>query len=355
MKRYKTLIVAGLLTEIFITSCTHTDQTKQTPAPVNVKVISLNAGESNSGTITYSGTIASSKAIDLSFQVGGTITSIPVENGQAVAKGQLLAALDETTYRNQYNAQLAQAKLAQENYQRVLEVFKKGSIAEIKMLEARSQYDQANSAAKATYQNIAHTRIFAPRAGYIGNKRIETGATASPGVPVLQLIDISSVEVAVPVPEAEINQYHKGDRANVTIEALSNKKIEGSISEVAVLASAGSPNYTVKIRLNNNDKQLKPGMACKVSFANATTTTATPDSLSKQLIIPAQAVQVDMNGKNFVYVASADGKNAVRKEIQTGSLYNNGIAVTNGLAGSDQLIISGYHKLTANSPIQIIK
>jgi multidrug efflux pump subunit AcrA (membrane-fusion protein) len=52
----------------------------------------------------YSGTVAEGSGTTVSFQVGGTITSLPIEEGQHVRWGQLLAAIDGTTYREQYNA-----------------------------------------------------------------------------------------------------------------------------------------------------------------------------------------------------------------------------------------------------------
>ena len=220
------------------------------------------------------------------------------------------------------------------------------------MIEARSKYEQAAAAAKATYQNIVHTRIVAPQSGYIGSKRMEAGSTAGPGMPVVQLLDISSVQVAVPVPEAEVATYKKGTKAQVLVSALNNRAYNGTVDEVAVLATSGSPNYTVKIRVNNSDQSLKPGMITTIQFNENKTTDTT--SLQHEVIVPAEAVQVDETGNQFVFVADANGKQALRKKVTTGRLYKNGIEVTSGLAGDERVIISGFHKVADQSPIQII-
>jgi membrane fusion protein, multidrug efflux system len=348
------IFLAGLA---FVNGCKEEKEEKTSPDPIRVNVVQLNPGGyqngSESGGIQYSGTIQAKQTIDLAFQVGGTITSLPVQTGQYVSKGQLIAAVDESVYRAQYNVQLAQVKLARENYNRISEVFKKGSIAEIRLIEARSQYEQASSAAKATYQNLAHTRLYAPRSGYVGAKRVEAGAMASPGMPVVQLLDISSVDVLVSVPEGEINRYRKGDRATVFVDALNNRSLEGLISEIGVLALQGSASYNVKVSLANPNKQLKPGMLCRVTFQPRATNNTT--AFNNEIVVPAQAVQVDERGKNFVYVADTAADIALRKEVVTGAIYNNGLAIRQGLTGNERIITNGFQKLTDRSPIQIIK
>lgn len=356
---YKNLVSTAIFFAVlaFVFGCKEKKEEKIPPEPIRVNVVRLNPGSHQNdgevGGIQYSGTIQANQTIDLSFQVGGTITSLPVQVGQYLNKGQLIAAVDESVYRAQYNAQLAQVRLARENYNRISEVFKKGSIAEIRLIEARSQYEQASSAAKASYQNIAHTRLYAPRSGYVGAKRVEAGATASPGMPVIQLLDISSIDVLVSVPEGEINRYLKGLRATVFVDALDNRPLQGRISEIGVLSLQGSASYNVKVSLPNSNKQLKPGMSCKVTFQQTHTNNIT--AFNTEIVVPAQAVQVDERGKNFVYVADTATQMALRKEVVTGAIYDNGLAIRQGLTGDEHIITNGFQKLTDRSPIQIIK
>lgn len=348
MKLHHLHLMIGLLTGLVSTGCGGREESGRANLPVNVKVQSLSSSNT-AGNVAYEGTITASKTIDLSFQVAGTILEFPVSTGQLVSKGQLIAAVDETTYRSQYNAQQAQAQLAKENYQRVSEVFRKGSVAEIKMLEAKSQYEQAAAAAKAVFQNIRHARLYAPQAGYIGVKRMETGATAGPGVPIVQLLDIASVNISFTVPENEINAYKKGEPASVTVEALGGKMINGTVDEVGILSLQGNPSYVVKVKLSNTDRSLKPGMLAKVSFPKKNV------KHTDAILLPADVVQVDEKGHNFVYIADPAGKKAIRKNVSTGQLINNSIAITEGLNGTENLIISGYHKLDDQSPIEIVK
>lgn len=350
----KLTFAGAMMAAIWISGCSGKKEQKNGPDTLAVNVFNLSAESmSTSDRIVYDGTLEAEKTIDLSFQVSGAILSFPVLTGDYVKKGQLVGAVDETVYRNQYNAQLAQAKLAEENYTRINDVFKKGSISEIKMLEARSNYEQATSAARATYQNIAHTHLYAPVSGYIGEKKAEAGAVANPGQPVLQLLDTRSVKVLVAVPESEINHYKAGTPATVKIDALGNQPLQGKVTEVGVLALNGSANYNLKISLANNDMKLRPGMLCKVMFSKTAGTVASSNDI-KEVIVPVQSVQVDEKGASFLYIVGTNHK-AVRKNITTGQLYSNGIAIQSGLAGNEQVITSGYQKLADQTPVIVSK
>ncbi|MDE1193363.1 MAG: efflux RND transporter periplasmic adaptor subunit [Arachidicoccus sp.] len=338
---------------VFITSCHSNNDEKpiaQLPVEVNVLTIGSN-NTSSSSQINYSSTIEADKTIDISPLISGTILSIPVEIGQYVQKGQLIATIDETIYRSQYNAQMAQVNLAKETYDRMLTVYNKGSIAEIRMLNAKADYEQASATAKATYQNIARCKIYAPQSGFVGKKNVEAGATASPGVALVQLYDVNTVSANVPVPENEINKYKKGFDAFVNVPAINNRTFEGKVDKISVTPSAGAPIYTVQIKVNNTEHLLKPGMTCNVLF-NASNNKKYDSS--NIVIVPVEAVQVDEQKQNFIFLADPSIKKAVRKNVEVGDLYETGISIKSGLKSGDQLIISGFHKITDGSSIRII-
>lgn len=353
MKATKTL--AGIaLAMLGLSACSNQAKLETGLDTLAIQVVSLKSGDANfKDQIVYDGTIEADKTIELSFQVSGTILSFPARTGDYISKGQLVATIDETIYRNQYNAQLAQVKLAKENFTRINEVFKKGSVAEIKMLEAKSNHEQLKAAAAATYQNIAHARLYSPLSGYVGEKKAEAGAVAIPGQSVLQLLDIRILKVIVPIPENEVNQYKAGTHATVKIDALGGKSLKGRVTEVGVLALNGSANYNVTIEISNTNGKLKPGMLCKVVFDQSNL----PEPLIKdslKVIVPVQSVQVDEKGVRFVYILNNQNK-AVRKNVVVGQIYSNGISILSGLSGNEQLITSGYQKLADQSPVTIIK
>ncbi|UII26912.1 efflux RND transporter periplasmic adaptor subunit [Fulvivirga maritima] len=352
MRNLSTHFYYCLLLAVFaLASCEKKKETKEVD-PIEVQTIAVGEqGAFNAHEISYSGAITANKNVNITFQVPGTIEQITVDMGDFINKNDLIARIEATTYQNQYEARKAQAELAKENYERINEVYKKGSIAEIKMIEARSNYKQAEAAATAAYQNVKHTKVFAPFSGYVGAKIMEAGDLASPGMPVIQLLDIDMVKAMVPLPDQEVNQYHSGDSARVTIDALGDQSFTGIISEVSVQSNRANPVYTAQINIQNPDHKIKPGMACKVNlFKGEDSSTA-----NNALVIPISSVSVTDDNKNFVYIINTKDSTAQRKYVTTGELYDNGIAIKEGLQPGDQLVTSGYHKLTDKTPVKVIK
>lgn len=350
MNQHARLGIAFLVISLFVTSCGKEKQTRVfEPIEVEVATVGSKNGQNISDRIGYTGTIAANKKVNLSFQVPGTLEKIPVSMGSFVSKGTLVAEIDETTYRSQYEAQMAQVNLAKENYERISKVFEKGSIAEIKMIEAKSKYQQAQAAAKATYQNIAHTKLHAPISGYVGQKMMEAGDVANPGRPVVQLLDIDVVKAEVPIPDEEINAYQSGDTAIVKIDALGDQEFTGVIDEVAIQSARGNPVYTARVNISNKDRKIKPGMACTIYLPEQDKKPA----VAKQIIVPVESVHATQGGHSFVFIA--ENNKAIKRDVQTGKLYDNGIAITSGLKNGEKLVTSGYHKLTDNTPVTIVE
>jgi RND family efflux transporter MFP subunit len=339
--------IYALLLALLFLGCGRKNEQQIAIVPVNVKVMAVDDHTDTRQQISYSATVREHKDVSLSFEVPGNIIAVYVDKGQLVKKGRLLAALDASVYRAQYNTELAREELARDNYNRINEVYKKGSIAEVKVVEAKSNLDQATSVALASYQNIVRSKLYAPSDGYIGEKTAEPGDLASPGSSLFKLVKLEQVDIIVPVPELEINNLKKGQSATIRVSALGNGEFEGKIDEIAVVSEDGSHNYNVKVKVNNNDGRLKPGMIADVNFPEKAGRTA--------LSVPLSALQVNEENQNFLYTVDKGKFLSLRRLVNCGPILNDRVIITSGLSPGDLVVVSGYQKLTAGTPVKIIQ
>ena len=348
----KPFLLSLLVVSLFI-SCGEKETTK-TIDPIAVKTLTVGNynGASVEASTRFSGTIRAAKTTQLSFQVSGNISDFEVNLGEYVNKGDVIARIDATSYREQYNAQKAQADLAEENYNRIHAVYQKGSIAEIRMVEARSKYKQAQAAANAAYENVKKSQLRAPFSGYIGDKMMEVGDVASPGAPVVQLLDTDHMQAVISLSDQEVNNFKEGDTAVVHVAAL-EKDFTGTLTEVSVQSGKQTPVYQAKITLPNTKNTLKAGMSCQAKFPNQNTAT-TSETNTASIVLPVEVVSITDTGAHFVYVVDNATNTAQQRLIEVGSLFNEGITVESGLKAGDLVISSGYHKLTNNTPITVI-
>lgn len=336
------IIISILLLILGITAC-NTSKVS-IPASINVEVKKASIANEHDD-FAYSGTIEESETIPLSFSVLGNVAKVLVAEGDPVKRGQLLAALDNTTYRNSYEMALAMLKKAEDANKRLTQMYKNGNLPEIKYVEVQTGLQQAKAAATIAKKNLDDCNLYATTSGMIGKRAIDPGMMATPNLTSITIVKIAKVYARVPVSENEISKIKKGQCAHIKIGALESSTFVGTVEEIGVMADPLAHTYKIKIGIQNTDRKIKPGMVCKVTITN------TPDI--RNLVIPGEAVMVEEAGKNFVYTVDTANSTAVRKFVKVGKLENNGIEIVEGLKENELVVTSGQHKLVDHSPVHI--
>jgi membrane fusion protein (multidrug efflux system) len=310
--------------------------------PVAVKVMKMAPVQIN-GAQSYSGTIEEVSGTSLSFSVGGMVKQVLVDEGQRVSKGQLLAVVDDETTRSAHTAALSARQQAEDAYRRMKQLHDNGSLPEIQWVEVESKLRQAVSSEQIARKSLHDTRLYAPFAGVIGQKSIDVGQNAIPGMQTFKLVNINRVKVKISIPESEISKVRMGQTATVSVSALGGRTFEGRVCEKGVSADALSRSYDVKILIDNRGGELMPGMICDASLQKSSTSTV--------FILPVSVMQLDDDNQQFVWV-NVDGK-AKKRMVQTASQTNGGVVVTSGLGIGDEVLVEGQQKVSENTSLKV--
>ena len=341
MKRF--IIIYLLFTIIILTfGCNDEKKENLNEQPIAVKTIIVKKG-SISYENTYSGTIEESESQSLSFPVIGTVSKVYVSEGDYVRKGQLLAEINNSTYKNTYNITLAKKNQAEDAYKRLEPMYKNGTLPEIKMVEIETALNEAKSALEIAKKNLDDCKLYATTDGFIGKRSIDPGMNFQAGFSCITIVKINKVYAKISVPENEISNFKVGTKANIFISAL-NETFSGIIEEIGVIGDLISHTYKVKIAIDNNQLKIKPGMIATVKIEKS--------SDPNNIIIPAQSILYDNDGKNYIFLAK--NYKAIKQYIQIGKIINDGVEVINGLNENDELIVAGFQKITNGSTIKII-
>lgn len=308
--------------------------------PVKVKVMNVTPATFKSEQ-EFSGTVEESSGSTLSFPVAGTVQQIRVEAGQRVAKGELIAVLDEATLHNAYEASSAMLTQAEDAYLRMKQLHDAGSLPEIQWVEIQSKLKQAQSAEAISKKNLADGRLYAPFSGVISEKSVEVGHNVMPGLPVVRLVTIDQVKVCVSIPENEISHIKTGQPVNVSVPALDGKTFSGKIVEKGIAAHPLSRSYEVKALVDNQSWELMPGMICTLNIVNEKAGTA--------IILPTSVIQTDERNRTFVWVN--DNGKAQKKVVRTGTLTGNGVVILSGISTGDRVIVEGQQKVSEGMEI----
>lgn len=293
-------------------------------------------------TYQYSGLVEAKQSTPLSFKTPGTVIDIKVDEGQYVKKGQLLAILDASNAQSTYELALQKQQQAQDAYDRMKPMYENGTLPEIKWVEVETGLLQTKTATAMAKRQIGDAELYAPKSGVIGNKSIESGVNVLPSVTAFDLLDINTVYINIPVPESEVGELKKGQSAQINIEAVGETRT-GGIHQIGVVANPVTHSYPVKIAVSNDGWKLKPGMVCNVRIAGA-------DKI-EGLAISNKALQKDASGQQYVYVIKDSTVTA--KPVRTLDFVGNEV-ITNDLLVDELIVVSGQHKLTDGSVVNIV-
>ena len=355
-------IVIMMLASSLIVSCGKKADEQGKTEPVKVKEMIVGEaglaavgsqieewGKASTGT-NYSGTVEEENGVALSFSMGGTIQQLRVKVGDHVRRGQLIASVDPTSIKNSFDMAHATRQQAEDAFKRMKQLHDKGSLPDIKWVEAQSQLQQAVSAENIARKNLGDCNLYAPMDGVISEKNAEVGQNAAPGMPIAKLVTTRVLNVKIAVPESEMASIHVRQRAKIQVQALNGRWFNGYVMEKGVIADPVTRSYSVKIRVEGASDGLLPGMVSSVSLDNVSTASSVSDGKTG-ILIPASLVQLGDDNSNFVWVD--EGGKAVRRTIVCGEYMSNGVSILSGLKPGDKLIVEGQQKVCIGTKLKI--
>lgn len=308
-------------------------------APV-VKVMEAGCPGEGVSSRSYVGTVEADNVVTVCTNNPGTLGGFMLREGDLVKKGDAICKVESQSIRSAY--QMAQATLsrAEDGYSRVMKVYDSGSVPEVKLVEVRTELENAKASFEAARKALWHTTVTAPVSGTVSKVYAVDGTEVGISAPVVTIVDTRSCQVRIPVPENELPLMSIGDSAQVEVPAL-GLTLRAVLSSKGVVASPLSHSYDCLFSVEGG-RQLQPGMACKLSMRSLR-----PEAL----VIPSSAVMTDGKGR---YVWTVDGQNSVCKTyIRVGGYSGNGIVVEEGLPEGQRVIVEGSRKVSTGMKVRV--
>ncbi len=336
-------VLAGLIAIWFLTHSgddAGTAGDKKSQAAV-VSVVAPGRGTIE-GAINVTGTLAARRELPVGVPgEGGQVAAVLVEPGQWVAAGQVLAVIDRSVQVQQRASQAAQievaranAQLAQANLDRALKLVERGFVSKADIDRLTAQRDSAAAQVRVAgaqlgviNAQLGRLNVVAPAAGLVLERRVEPGQVVSAGSGVLfRLAKGGEMELRALVGETELAQVSNGVRAEVT-PVGGAKVFTGQVWQTAPVIDPQSRQGIARIALPYAP-ELRPG-----GFATAVIKAGTVVAP----MLPESAILSDNEG-SYVYIVVQNNK-VERRNVKTGLVTANGIAVVEGLGGSEQVVM----------------
>ncbi len=293
----------------------------------------------------YSGTATLDAEADAEIiaKVGGEVRRILVEEGDHVKSGQLLAVLDDRQLRLQAAQTRAALAKAERDFNRQVELHQKGLVSAGAFEGLKYDLDNQRAADDLASLSLSYSEIRAPFAGIVSARRVKLGQEIAIGISVFRVTDPTPLKAAVYVPERELARLKIGQAASISVDALAGRAFPAIVKLVSPTVDAATATFKVTLEVNDPKGDLKPGMFSRVGIVFERRTEA--------LTIPRIAL-LDTDGASNVFVVSK-GK-AEQRAIKTGLSNAGKIEVTDGLSGTEQVVVVGQNGLKDGNPVRVV-
>ncbi len=339
------VVLLGLMTWTLATNKKVIDtrkEVKTTQSDIAVTVAPVQMKETN-GDLELVGTAQPSKEVSVASETSGKIVQVNFRMGDFVAKGKVLAKIDDTYKRLAYeNAKLTYDK-SKDDYQRNLTLHKGDAISDTQLRDIKMTFDNAAIQLENAKKQWDDTKIVAPFSGYITSQNTELGAYVNAGTVVAGIADIAKLKVVLDVAESTAYELRQGQQINVTTDVQPGAEYKGTIANISPQAST-SHTYPVEVLIPNNGKnKLKAGTYVNVSVNMGKS--------GKALMIPRDAIVSSVKDPS-VYII--EGQVAKLVKITTGRNFNSSLEVVSGLKESDKVVTNGQINLTDGAKVSVI-
>ncbi len=293
--------------------------------------------------------VHSAERAELAFRVSGELQRLPVTAGKQVRRGDLLALLDPTDYQILVDDRKARQLLAQSQFQRTNDLFKRQQVSQAQLDQATAELEISNAALAAARSDLSYTQLKAPFSGQISQVYIDNHQPVAAGQKVMMLQVRDQLEVKMQIPESLMANIAADDGSNyqpeVEFEAIPGQRFLASYKEHNAQADAGTGSFTVTLIVTRPPAlNLLPGMSASV---HVDLNRILSNKVS-HVIVPSQAVfqtneQAEGSSDAQVWVVKPDMMLVARK-VKVGPLTHSGIEVVEGLQAGEKIVAAGVHQ-----------
>jgi membrane fusion protein (multidrug efflux system) len=277
-------------------------------------------------------------------EVKGQVVSIPAKEGQLVEKGQLLVRLDDRDYRSRLARIEANYRLARQDYERMATLVNKNIAAESKLDEIEARLEDLTAQRNEAQLSLDRTLITAPISGQLNEIKAKKGDLLDVNQQVAQILQFKKVKVTVGVPESDVAAVFDLNEAEVIIEALGNRRVQGKKVFLSRQPRTMARLYDLELMVLNPDGRILPGMFGRVELIKRV--------FDQALAVPLYAV-IAQGDERFVYVEK-DGQ-AEKRLIKLGVLVGWQVHVEAGLNPGERVIVVGHRFLDDGQAVKVIK
>lgn len=289
------------------------------------------------------GTLQSDESVQITSEIAGRITEIPLSEGAPVSAGDIMVQLDDALARAEVDDTQARFILAQGNLERANSLAKSGNVTERARDEATTNAETSRAALELGKVRLSKHTIRAPFSGIAGIRKVSPGAYITAGQPIVNLEKIDTLKIDFKLPEHYLSQVKPGQTVEINVDALPNRTFTGTIYAIDPHLDVNGRALSIRARLDNPELILRPGLFARIRVKG---------QVKRNVLVVPEAAIVPRGEEKIVYMIR-NGQ-AVEAKVTLGGRNNGMVEILEGLAEDATVVTAGQHKLKDGSPVEIV-
>ncbi|MDO6618898.1 MULTISPECIES: efflux RND transporter periplasmic adaptor subunit [unclassified Shewanella] len=281
-------------------------------------------------------------------RIAGLITSINVEEGDRVTKGQALATIDAKRQQFDYQRALAEVQIIEQELNRLKQMKNKEFVSQDVMAKLEFNLQAAMAQRDLAELYVIESRIVSPIDGIVATRHVKKGNMAKEFEELFYIVNQDELHGIVHLPEQQLNSLRLGQEARISNQYANNKgsteqDIIANVLRISPIVDAQSGTFKVTIAINNKDATLKAGMFTRVELKY--------DTHNDVVTVPFNAI-INQDDTQALYVIKDNTAN--RREVILGYRENDKVEILSGVQSGEQIVIRGQQNLKDLSLVEII-
>ena len=294
-------------------------------------------------------TVESDEMGVVTVEVPGRVSQVLVREGQRVRRGQALLRVEQESLGIQLADLEANLGLARDLAARQQRLRAQDIGTEVQLLEANNAVERIEKQIEQLRVQQGKSLVTAPISGTIENKMINPGELASPGVPLMQIMDAATVKVVADVPESYLKAVEKGQTVRVDFPNVDETR-RARVSDIGRTIDPANRTFRVELDLPNPQRLFKPNMLANVYLVDY--------ARADVITVPSETILEETDGREYVFVATPvagkpDAFVAKKVGITTGENDATRREVLSGLSAGDLLVTKGMRSIADGQALRI--
>jgi cobalt-zinc-cadmium efflux system membrane fusion protein len=292
--------------------------------------------------VVLPGTVEPIRTVGVNAQVSGALLEVPVEEGDRVLEGQVMARLDDRELQAQLRSAEAAYEVAEAAFQRARQLRERQVITQPEYEADRTAFEAARAQLDQIRTRVGFTEVRSPIGGVVTAKLVQSGDVIGVQGRLLDVAEVDTMVVRVSVSELDVVEIAEGDPVAVELDARPGETLQAAVRRVFPAADPATRLVPVEVALSDADRgRARPGFLARVTFQL--------DPKPDAKLVPASAI-VSRGGGEGVYVVA--DSTVVLRTVTPGLTSEGRIEIVEGLAVGDRVVTLGANLLRDGAKIR---